>query len=281
MDHQGITLIFLFLLLLCLVEYLLHYYGIKQQYDRQNLYQKASCTLTNKKYITTKTDKQLFDPYYDDGKEIYGSCHKCSDSAAQDPTKDCDYMMKMKNNSSNSGNGNGNDTSEECCIHLSWHDDDCCTWVPSSYTSCDENNNCNTYDDSYCGSYSETRIAFIKDKIYTITYDINIDDLGTLCSKTEKCLDPITSQDCLTHKMDDDYENTCYYKKQESDICNHLSEDGHLVNKLIVVVTFIIMIILVGLYCWFYSIICEEYGSCMVTSTRDSRRNRNRYIELV
>lgn len=270
MDLKGIILILLFLLLLCLEEYLLYYYGIKPQYDRQNLYQKASCTLTNKKYITTKVDKQLFDPNYYDGKEMYGTCHECSDISLQDPTKNCDYMMK-----------NNNETGE-CCIHLGWISNDCCFWSSSRNTKCDTSgNNCETDDDTYCISYASSRVAFVKDEIYTITYDININDLGTSCSKTEKCSDPITSQDCLIHKMDKDYENICYYKKQDNNICDHLSEKSHSSNKIIVTIMVMIIIISFGLYCAFVSSVCEEFGLCSVTSTGNSRRNRNRYIELV
>lgn len=112
----------------------------------------------------------------------------------------------------------------------------------------------NSYDCCYW-TFTTTRKAYIKNEIYTINYEININDKSKKCNKTEYCNDPITSEKCLKNKMDENYKKICYYNKNDSDICEHLSYNNYSINKLIITLIIIIMLLFTSGYIFFVLII--------------------------
>jgi len=165
----------------------------------------------------------------------------------------------MSNNNNDIGN---------CCIHLGWNNEDCCSWSTSSSIPCDKDGKCTTTDYTYCTSYAYSRNAFVYDKTYEITFDIKINDLLTDCKKTIKCKDPIVAGQCLEHVMDSRYDETCYYKKDDYDSCSHVSENSHSINPFLVVCVFINLIVI---YC----------SAAYICNNNQSFDDRYKYTSIV
>ena len=243
--YQILYIFGLLLVAILLCIYLVH------ELNLSNTYIKTSCSVNSTQYTTAKVKSVLDDPYYYSTHYYLDTCHTCSDKLEQNPSKNCDNMIKT-------------DNIGDCCIHLHWYNADCCLWTTYTTTDCDSNGKCTTNTYTTCASYSYYRHAFIKNDIYTVTQNLQVhNNIDIECNKIIQCDDPTSAYECIITTINKNY-HVCYYDTTDPDVCNTVSDDSHINIFLILLSIFAIIMIL---------IVCMG----IISSSYDSRQEYSRY----
>ena len=184
----------MFVLMICILITLLSFIfiiGMGIPLYQSYQYSITSCELLNKQVLTFNIEPELYDPF---NSNSYNQCHSCTDDDYVNHSKNCEHMQ-------------ANNITGKCCLHLSWYGEDCCNWETTIYTTYDSNNKPSTYYSEDCVQYSDTRVAFIHNKVYDVKFDVKI-STGDDCKKQIHCHDFGTMDKCVEEIMNKNYEKS-------------------------------------------------------------------------
>lgn len=244
----GILLVILLTCLLIFIEIIL--INISHSvYTHNAKYIKTKCTINNYNVINSTSIPKLID------KNSALICDSCDMSMVITDAQNCDFMLK-------------NNIEGDCCMYIQ----SCCQWETYSTENCKNKNDCSSDNVVECLYWSYTRRGVVKNKIYTITYDIYVRD--KTCPQTAYCNDPTNSDTCKTNVLNQPHEKTCYYDTTKSDRCENIIYYSPTTYSILLYICSGIAMILFLIF-WLIVI------SRIVHNMRHvPRENRNMYVEI-